>query len=270
MSVIGPAVLPAGPWEGGRVAGAGPAGRRRRSVAETRELLLSAAVDLLRERAERAGDDVVSAALAHIRFTQVSERATELVRADVGDPDAPAVTTGAIYNLWPNQPDFQVDLLLHVAELQAQLVPGLDATVHRFREAAAGAVPLEQVLRELVEQVYRHYRDDPLFRVELSFLIGARDQRVRQALARRREAFSASADQAWQALLDAYGLRLRAPWRIRDVTGAVASILVGSAVLAFADPPGSADPQSRGIGDQMSRAVLAVVEAFVDGAMNTA
>jgi AcrR family transcriptional regulator len=275
------------PRKGWRVTGGAAAGRRRRSVAETRDLLLHAAVDLLRERAEQVGDDVVAAALAHVRFAQVAERATALVRSDSAGPDAPAVTTGAIYNLWPNQPDFQVDLLLHVAELQAALDPGLGESVHRFRAAAAACVPLEDVLRELAELVYRHYRDDALFRVELSFLIGVRDPRVHRALARRREAFSAVADQAWQGLLDAYGLRLRAPWRIRDLTEAVASCLIGSVVLAFADPgdpaadpgdpaadpgdpaagadrTGGAEAQGRDGWSPVSRAVRAVFEAFTE------
>lgn len=231
-------------------------------------MLLGAAVDLLRERAERTGDDVVSAALAHVRFTQVAERATTLVRRACGDPEAPAVTTGAIYNLWPNQADFQVELLLHVAEVQSRLVPGLDESVRRFEDAAARSVPVAEVVRGLVREVFRHYGTDPLFRVELGFLIGARDPRVQRALARRREVFSAGADQAWQALLDAYQLQLRPPLRLRDLTDAVAGCLVGAVVLGFAverDVPGVPevpDVAEVPVPESAARAALAVFEAF--------
>src|SRR4051812_1288777 len=97
----------------------------RRTPAETRELMLQAAVELLRERAEASGDKVLAAALAHVRLSQVAERATDIVREQTGDEKAKAITTGALYQQWPTQADFQVDLLFHIAELQSTLVPGL-------------------------------------------------------------------------------------------------------------------------------------------------
>ncbi|RSM47520.1 hypothetical protein DMB66_48130 [Actinoplanes sp. ATCC 53533] len=225
-------------------------------------MLLRAAVDLLRDRAGQAGDHVVAAALAHVRFSQVAERATALVRSGADNPDAPAVTTGAIYNLWPNQVDFQVDLLLHIAELQATLVPGVEDSILRFEAARKRSVPLDEVLRRLTDEIDRHYRQDPVFRIELGFLIGVHDPRVQRALAHRQEAFFASADRAWQSLLDTYDLRLRRPYRIRDLTTAVASCLIGSAVLSFAGP---ADPGDREE-SLTARTVRAVFETFTQPA----
>jgi hypothetical protein len=239
-------------------AGSGPG---RRTVTETRQLLLRAAVDLLRERADQAGDHVVAAALAHVRFTEVAERATALVRSDADDPQARAVTTGAIYNLWATQVDFQVDLLLHIADLQATSVPGVQESALRFGQARERSVPLGEVLRELVDELERHYRQDPIFRIELGFLIGACDPRVQAALAHRQEVSFASADGAWQSLLDAYGLRLRSPHRIRDLTTAAASCLIGFTVLSFADPPGRADSSDQEW-SLTAHTVKAVFEAF--------
>lgn len=236
--------------------------RRRRTAGETRELLLAAAVDLLRERAEQAGDDVVAAALAHVRFTEVAERATARVRAE--DAASPGVTTGALYNLWPSQLDFQVDLLLHVAELQSALVPGLPDSTLMFQEARRRCVPVADVVRTVAEAVCRHYRQDPLFRIELGFLIGANDPRVQQALARRNEAFSAEADQAWQALLDCYRLRLRPPYRIRDLTTAIAASLIGSVVLHVAEPGTLADPPGEPGWSLASRSAVALFEALTE------
>jgi hypothetical protein len=227
-----------------------PGTRRRmpkRSKEETRALMLRAAVDLLRERALSQGDDVVSAAMAHIRIADIAARATDLVRAELGSADdaragGTSITTGAVYQIWPRQSDLQSDLLFHIAELQAVLVPGAAETVHRFADAARSGTRLEDVLRSTAEEIWRVYRDDPMVRIELSFLIAAVDPRVRAALAHRRERFSASADQVWQGLLDAYGLQIRAPYRLRDLTTAIAAQIVGSVVLWWADPHVLADP----------------------------
>jgi AcrR family transcriptional regulator len=241
----------------------------RRTAEQTRGLLLRAGVELLRERAGQDGDHVVAAALSHVRFTEVAERATELVRARAGDADAAKVTTGAIYNLWPHQVDYQVDLLLHVAQLQSVLVPGVDQSLTRFRAARDRGAPVDQVVAELARDVHRHYQQDPLFRVELGFLISAHDQRVQQALAHRRGSFFASADQGWQSLLDTYGLCLRPPHSLRDLTTAVAACLIGSTVLSFADADADAQGQGQGQGqgqkgtpDVAAAAAVAVVRAF--------
>ena len=88
----------------------------KRTLAETRELMLQAAVEMICERAEMSGDDIVASALSHVRLTQVAQRATGLVRARTGNLDAAAITTGALYQVWPSQADFQADLLFHIAD----------------------------------------------------------------------------------------------------------------------------------------------------------
>lgn len=113
----------------------------KRAAAETRDLMPSAAADVIRDRAEQAGDEVVASALSHIRLTHVAER------------------------------------------------------VPRFHDASAHAVPLEEMLRRTMEEVLRHYSEDPLFRVQLSFLISTGDERVRSALAHLQSSFTVAADQ---------------------------------------------------------------------------
>lgn len=229
----------------GRRAGGGV----RRTAEQTRKLLLDAGVELLRERACQVGDHVVAAALSHVRFTEVADRATALVREQAESPRA-TVTTGAIYNLWANQVDYQVDLLLHVAQLQSVLVPGSDESADRFRTAQAAGVTVDQAVADLVREVTRHYRQDPLFRVELGFLVGARDRRVKQALAHRQETFFATADHRWQTVLDVYGLQLVPGRRLRDLTTAVAIGIIGSTVLSFAHSDDEAD--DRGDADRVA------------------
>ncbi len=242
----------------------------KRTKEQTRALMLRAAVDLLRERALSQGDDVVSAALAHVRVTDIARRATELVRADLGTagdgrPEAAAITTGAAYQVWPRQADLQADLLFHIAELQAVLGPGAAEVVASFRAAADAGAALEDVVVGAVEEIWRAYRDDPIFRVELSFLVAAVDPRVRAALAHRRERFAATADDVWQGLLEAYGLRMRPPYRLRDLTTAVAAQVVGSVVLWWADQEVLADPFDGGR-SLASRAAALVVTGLTEPA----
>jgi hypothetical protein len=236
----------------------------KRTLAETRELMLHAAVDMICERAQEAGDDVVAAALSHVRLTQVAQRATSLVRARTGNQDATAITTGALYQIWPSQVDFQADLLFHIADRQATLVPSLPKSIDGFRDASAHAVPLEEILRRTMEEAHRHYREDPLFRVELGFLISACDPRVRAAIAHRQSAFKATADVAWQSLIDTYGRRLRPPFQIRDLTDAVAAQISGSVIIWFADPGSLEDPAGEDGWSLASRTILAIFMQFTE------
>ena len=238
----------------------------RRTPAETRELMLRAAVELIRERAQASGDEVLAAALAHLRLTQVAQRATAIVREQTHDEGATAITTGAIYQHWPTQSDFQIDLLFHIADLQATLVPGLAESMAHFEEAESEDLPLETVLMSLMEEVHRHYREDPLFRVELSFLLGAGDPRLRAAIAHRQAAFYETADRAWQALLDTYELQMRRPFAIRDLTRAMAAQLAGSVVVWFADPDILRDPLGEQDGSLMSRVMVAIFHRLTEPA----
>ncbi|HET9657303.1 MAG TPA: hypothetical protein VFP72_18265 [Kineosporiaceae bacterium] len=228
--------------------------------------MLRAATDLVREHAQASGDDVVASALAHVRLTQVAERATSIVRAESGDQTAKAITTGAIYQHWPTQVDFQVDVLFHIAELQSTLVPGLPESLQRFRDAHAAGLPLEKVLMKTMEDVHRHYREDPMYRVELSFLIGACDPRLRAALTHRQDAFYRSVDEAYRGLLAAYGLRMRAPFTIRDLSRVISAQIAGSVVIWHADPGLLDDPLGEKDASLMSRSILAAFERLTEPA----
>jgi hypothetical protein len=103
-----------------------------------------------------------------------------------------------------------------------------------------------------------------LFRVEFSLLLGAADPRLRAALAHRQARFYESVDQAWQGLLDVYALRMRPPFRIRDLSRAVAAQIAGSVVIWFADPEILDDPVGEPDRSLMSRSVLAIFDRLTE------
>lgn len=97
-----------------------------------------------------------------------------------------------------------------------------------------------------------------MYRVELSFLIGACDERLKAALAHRQSAFYDGVDQAYIALLEAYRLQIRAPFTLRDLSRAVAAQIAGSVVIWNGDPELLNDPMGEPGHSLMSRSILAV------------
>lgn len=82
--------------------------RKRRTREETRELLLDAAVRVVLARSN--GDlDGATNPLAGVRITDALEEVNRLLHDR--DPSAPQMTTGAAYNIWPSQEEFQQALL---------------------------------------------------------------------------------------------------------------------------------------------------------------
>ncbi|MFM7212029.1 MAG: hypothetical protein ACKOYQ_08535 [Actinomycetota bacterium] len=82
--------------------------RKRRTREETRELLLDAAVRVVLARSN--GDiDGSTNPLAGVRITDALEEVNRLLRDR--DRSAPQMTTGAAYNIWPSQEEFQQALL---------------------------------------------------------------------------------------------------------------------------------------------------------------
>ncbi|TPW12604.1 MAG: hypothetical protein FD127_2537 [Acidimicrobiaceae bacterium] len=89
----------------------GEASEKRRTRDETRLLLMEAALRVLGRRLE-GGVDVADASanpLAGIRITEVLDEVNQQLRSL--DPHATLMTTGAAYNIWPSQEEFQLSVL---------------------------------------------------------------------------------------------------------------------------------------------------------------
>ncbi len=217
----------------------------KRSREQTRALMLRAATELVCEGVSDPGDPGVSAVLAYVQLTEVAARATAIVRAELADAlgaEITPITTGAIYQVWPNQSDFQADLLFHLAELDAASGPGIGEVEQIVREAVAAATPLPEVIAAMIEQSFRHTRDSAVFYATLSLYPRCGNARVREALGHGDERFADAIRPVWQMLLDGYRLRMRAPYTVEELAVSVGAILEGCALQWRRKPEWTADP----------------------------
>jgi hypothetical protein len=231
--------------------------------------MLEAATKLVCAGTADASDAAVSAALAHIRVKQVTEEATRIIRARLGDMAAPAITTGSIYQIWPAQADFQAELLFHLTTRQAELVPGLPESIRRFKEAVEQGITWQQVLNDVLSDNHRNHREDPIYRVMLGFYASAANPRVRDALGHYGESFTEVACQAYQALLDTYGLRMRAPYRVEHLATTIAALLDGFHMRWIAGHGSLDDPEGEEGWSLATRAAVMLFDQLTENSQPT-
>ena len=241
----------------------------RRSMAETRALMLAAATEVVCAAASDSGEEAAAAALAHVRVKQVVQAATRLERERSGQRDISPITIGSAYQIWPTQSEFQADLLVHLAEKFAVLVPGVPESLDRFQQAAAQDVPVTEIVRQVLGENHEYTRSQPLFRVILTFYASAANPRVRQALEHLDEAFTSAANTAWQGLLDAYRLRMRRPYQVQHLTVSTAALLNGFHIYSIVRPDGLRDPAGEAEWSLMTRAAVALFEQFTEAVPDT-
>jgi hypothetical protein len=228
--------------------------------------MLEAAAQLVCAGTSDTSEAAVSAALAHIRVKRVTEEATRIMRERLGDDTAPAITTGSIYQIWPAQADFQADLLFHLTSRQAELVPGLPESIRRFKEAVDSGTTWQEALNDVLTDNHENHRVDPIYRVLLGFYASAANPRVRDALGHYGESFTEVACEAYQALLDAYGLRMRAPYKIEHLATTIAALLDGFHMRWIAGHPNLEDPEGEDRWSLATRAAVMVFDQFTEPA----
>ena len=228
-------------------------GRRRlpkRSREETRALMLRAATELVCEGINDTSDEAVAAALAHVQLTEVAARATRIVQAELAVPgggaerarDVAPITTGAIYQVWQTQPEFQADLVFHIGELDAAYEPAIQAVAEIVAAGVAAGQPVEQTLAQMIGWSYERTRESPTFYVSLGFFLRSGNARVREVLAHGDHAFTNAIRPVWQAMLDGYGLRMRAPYTVDNLAVSVSTLIEGFALQWKRQPDRTEDP----------------------------
>jgi hypothetical protein len=109
--------------------------RRRRPREETRRVLLDAAARLVISRLAEDGE--FGNPLSAVRIADV----LDFLNSQAGVEGRPPMTTGAVYQIWPSQAEFQSDLLDHVMNVVATF--GLDDFRATVRSLMAEGVPYD-------------------------------------------------------------------------------------------------------------------------------
>lgn len=193
----------------------------RRTGDETRALLLRVGMQMLLERG-------VSAGVQHIRLQEVLRRA--------------GLTTGAAYRLWADQNDYQRDLAVSMVRLRL-------STPTEYAQAAidqliADGASRDEILRAAaashVESISVHTSDRERVRDTQQFLVTLALRATAETWPELREASHARHQESIDAfsaftlsLMDAYGMRMKAPLAIEDFTAAMAALSDGFALRAI-------------------------------------
>ena len=231
--------------------------RRRRTREETRDLLLAAAVRLVEARV--AGDYGASVnPLADVLLTDVLEEAN---RAGGNGADARAMTTGAAYNIWPTQAEFQADLLSRILDEAA--TPGIDRVRTATLDGLARKLPWRAVLAETIEVDFRESFAEPsmFLMIGLAALAAPGDVAAGERLANER--YIAETGELLAAIVRYAGRRLRPGRSIADLVWAVEALEVGYLLRMRLDREvplrEAADGESA-----LAAAAAGVVEAFTE------
>ncbi len=233
--------------------------RKRRTREETRELLLDAAVRVVLARSN--GDHGASTnPLAGVRITDALEEVNRVLREL--DPDATEMTTGAVYNIWPNQEDFQSALLdrtmaaaaiPQIARVQAELERGL----------AAGSD-----WRELVARCFGVDFDVSFDEPTMFLMIGVSALAAPNKIASTNEEgnrnYVAETGRILRRIIRHGGRRMAPGRTIEDLVWAIEAIEVGYLIRRRTNPEVTArTARGRTV---VQEAIIALVEQFTVGA----
>jgi len=232
--------------------------RRRRTREETRELLLAAAVRLLMGRIVGDGSATVNP-LADVLITEVLEEANRALNAV--DSGGRTMTTGAAYNIWPAQADFQADLLSRVLEEAA--TPGIERVRAATLNGLARQLAWRTVLADTIEVDYRESFDEPsmFLMIGLAALAAPGDVAAGERLANER--YVADTGELLAAIVRYAGRRFRAGRTIEDLVWAIEALEVGYLLRMRIDPAIPLRPDADGV-SALAAAGAGIVEAFTE------
>lgn len=187
----------------------------RRTLDQTRQLLLDTGLAMLEERGVYVG-------VTHIRLQDVAHAA--------------GLTTGAGYRCWENQAAFHRELA--IAAVAGRTEAPIAETVAHIRDLVDARAPLAEVIRAAAEANLFRYPDDT---VQLNTITLRTCGPTDEALARAgREHLTATVESfaaLYATLLEVYRRRMRPPYTITDLTLTLAALSEGFAVQAMTGDP---------------------------------
>lgn len=234
----------------------------RRPVEQTRDLMLTAAMRLLERSVDDDSDDGLAFVVSNIRVTDVVTEATRLAAEELGGSadDYHPFTIGALYQIWPTQPEFQAALLLHVTQLRSQVYPTAEITQAHIAEGIRG-----EALRDMtMTEAWHHNRSDPLARVLLATYPRIANAQIRDAMASSYESFFGEVSKAWRLILAECGRQPRPPFDETHIARSIAALIEGFSLQWLSDPAALADPAGDDRSDLAMRAVVALIDSLTE------
>jgi hypothetical protein len=232
--------------------------RRRRSRDETRTILLQTATRLATATAMGGGDDGRAInPLAGLRIADVVAQANGLGHNDDRQP----MTTGAAYQIWPTQAEFQADLLDHV--IMGASAPGWEPVQSRMLGLLAEGAPYERIVGEVFELDFELSAAMPEVYLMYGAVALSPVDQVERAVREPNRVYMAQLSDVLSALLR-YGRRRLRPGRaIDDLVWAIEALETGYLLRRRTHPevPVRPDASRR---SALAAAVLAMIDAFTE------
>lgn len=234
----------------------------RRPVEQTRSLMLSAAAKLLADSVNDDSEEALAFAVSHIRVTDVVAEASRMAALEQGGTadEFHPLSIGALYQIWPTQPEFQSELLLHIAELGSVVYPTPDTTRAHIDDGVSGTALRDLTMRE----AWHHNRVDPIARAMLAAYPRAANPQIRSHLADGYAHFFREVAPAWRLILHECGRRMRPGYTEIHLGRAIAAVIEGFTLQWIVDPDALDDPEHDAEWDLALRTVVAVIDSLTE------
>jgi hypothetical protein len=224
--------------------------------------MLSAAVRLLAESIDDDSEEALAFAVSHIRVTDVVAEASRIAAGEQGGSadEFHPLSIGALYQIWPTQPEFQSELLLHLAELGSVVRPTPETTRAHLDQGVRG-----EALRDLtMREAWEYNRADPIARAMLAAYPRVANEQIRSHLADGYAHFFREVAPAWRLILAECGRRMRAGYDEIHLGRAIAAVIEGFTLQWLVDADALADPDGDPEWDLALRTIVAVIDSFTE------
>jgi hypothetical protein len=206
----------------------------KRTRESTRDLMLRAGAQLAKERVSATDEELLPSALAHIRLTEVVEAATALAAEEAQVSNPAPITTGAIYQIWPSQADYQGALLRHLIQDVTSRTP--DFLTSEALTLLGQGLDGTAVISRLADTSFRIYREDSLTYLYYCFYSIASIPEVRDELGESSRRFDGRLLAMHEALLSAAGRGLKAGVKMEDLVATLVAVVEGFTLRWRVDP----------------------------------
>lgn len=232
--------------------------RKRRTREETRGLLLDAAVRVILARSN--GDlDGSTNPLAGVRITDALEEVNRLLRDR--DSSAPQMTTGAAYNIWPSQEEFQQALLDKI--LLDSATPEIDRVKAELESGLSQGLDWRELVARCFGVDFEVSYEEPTMFLMIGMTALAPPQRVAGLNHESNERYLAETGVILQQILNHGGRSMAPGLTVDDLVWAIEAIEAGYMLRRRAD----IDVTDRRVNGHtvVQTAILAVIEKFTVG-----